>query len=104
MYTFLCFCHRKFTQTIPRPFSVRYNPYTQRIEVLDNAKQMKNLADTINSKEEHNCYFLFLRSEMVATNQILSGGMKRSEPNQDKATRISFLVQTLLPNSRQASK
>ncbi|XP_068859099.1 phenylalanine-4-hydroxylase-like [Aphelocoma coerulescens] len=41
---------RKFAQTIPRPFSVRYNPYTQRIEVLDNAKQLKNLADTINSE------------------------------------------------------
>ncbi|GAB0176925.1 phenylalanine-4-hydroxylase [Grus japonensis] len=43
---------RKFAQTIPRPFSVRYNPYTQRIEVLDNAKQLKNLADTINCQKE----------------------------------------------------
>lgn len=53
---FLYFCRRKFAQTIPRPFSVRYNPYTQRIEVLDNAKQLKNLADTINSKELRICY------------------------------------------------
>uniref|UniRef100_A0A8C9XS60 phenylalanine 4-monooxygenase n=1 Tax=Sander lucioperca TaxID=283035 RepID=A0A8C9XS60_SANLU len=38
---------RKFAATIPRPFSVRYNPYTQSIEVLDNTQQLKNLADSI---------------------------------------------------------
>ncbi|KAJ8262001.1 hypothetical protein GJAV_G00160970 [Gymnothorax javanicus] len=38
---------RKFAATIPRPFSVRYNPYTQSIEVLDNNQQLTNLADTI---------------------------------------------------------
>ncbi|KAK1341511.1 hypothetical protein QTO34_017926 [Cnephaeus nilssonii] len=36
--------------TIPRPFSVRYDPYTQRVEVLDNTQQLKILADSINSK------------------------------------------------------
>nr|XP_056702546.1 phenylalanine-4-hydroxylase [Euleptes europaea] len=41
---------RKYASTIPRPFSVRYNPYTQRIEVLDNAKQLKNLADSISNE------------------------------------------------------
>ncbi|CAM2097833.1 phenylalanine-4-hydroxylase [Caretta caretta] len=41
---------RRFASTIPRPFSVRYNPYTQRIEVLDNAKQLKNLAESISSE------------------------------------------------------
>ncbi|KAM4748830.1 phenylalanine-4-hydroxylase [Rhinophrynus dorsalis] len=41
---------RKFASTIPRPFSVRYNPYTQSIEVLDNVQQLKNLADCINSE------------------------------------------------------
>lgn len=41
---------RKFAATIPRPFSVRYNSYTQSIEVLDNVQQLKNLADCINSK------------------------------------------------------
>lgn len=58
LFKFVCvfvFLLRKFAQTIPRPFSVRYNPYTQRIEVLDNAKQLKNLADTINSKELQIC-------------------------------------------------
>ncbi|KAM5171408.1 phenylalanine-4-hydroxylase [Mantella aurantiaca] len=41
---------RKFAATIPRPFSVRYNSYTQSIEVLDNVQQLKNLADCINSE------------------------------------------------------
>uniref|UniRef100_A0A8C7XF61 Phenylalanine-4-hydroxylase n=1 Tax=Oryzias sinensis TaxID=183150 RepID=A0A8C7XF61_9TELE len=39
---------RKFAGTIPRPFSVRYNPYTQSIEVLNNTQQLRNLADCIN--------------------------------------------------------
>ncbi|XP_044297101.1 phenylalanine-4-hydroxylase isoform X2 [Varanus komodoensis] len=41
---------RKFASKIFRPFSVRYNPYTERIEVLDNAKQLKNLADAISNE------------------------------------------------------
>ncbi|EPQ16718.1 Phenylalanine-4-hydroxylase [Myotis brandtii] len=41
---------RNFAATIPRPFSVRYDPYTQRIEVLDNTQQLKILADSINSE------------------------------------------------------
>ncbi|XP_078530892.1 phenylalanine-4-hydroxylase isoform X1 [Lissotriton helveticus] len=38
---------RKYAATIPRPFSARYNPYTQNIEMLDNVQQLKNLADSI---------------------------------------------------------
>ncbi|XP_026066314.1 phenylalanine-4-hydroxylase-like [Carassius auratus] len=41
---------RKFASIIPRPFSVRYNAYTQRIEVLDNTQQLKNLADNISGE------------------------------------------------------
>ncbi|XP_018415178.1 PREDICTED: phenylalanine-4-hydroxylase-like [Nanorana parkeri] len=41
---------RKFAAIIPRPFSVRYNSYTQSIEVLDNVQQLKNLADCINGE------------------------------------------------------
>ncbi|KAJ8268979.1 hypothetical protein COCON_G00115860 [Conger conger] len=41
---------RKYAATIPRPFSVRYNPYTLSIEVLDNTQQLTNLADTISSE------------------------------------------------------
>lgn len=44
------FGFRNFAATIPRPFSVRYDPYTQRIEVLDNTQQLKILADSINSE------------------------------------------------------
>lgn len=40
---------RRFAATIPRPFTVRYNPYTQSIEVLDSTQQLRNLADSINS-------------------------------------------------------
>ncbi|MEJ1277138.1 phenylalanine hydroxylase [Cricetulus griseus] len=40
---------RAFAATIPRPFSVRYDPYTQRVEVLDNTQQLKILADSINN-------------------------------------------------------
>ncbi|XP_048011310.1 phenylalanine-4-hydroxylase [Megalobrama amblycephala] len=41
---------RKFAATIPRPFTVHYNPYTQSIEVLDNTQQLKNLADSISGE------------------------------------------------------
>ncbi|XP_068611550.1 phenylalanine-4-hydroxylase [Brachionichthys hirsutus] len=41
---------RKFAATIPRPFTVRYNPYTQSIEVLDNTQRLRNLADSISSE------------------------------------------------------
>ncbi|KAM6435865.1 phenylalanine-4-hydroxylase [Liasis olivaceus] len=46
---------RKYASTISRPFSVRYNPYTERIEVLDNIKQLKNLADAIGNEMELLC-------------------------------------------------
>ncbi|XP_062374051.1 phenylalanine-4-hydroxylase [Sardina pilchardus] len=38
---------RKFAGTIPRPFTVRYNAYTQSVEVLDSTQGLQNLADTI---------------------------------------------------------
>ncbi|XP_061662605.1 phenylalanine-4-hydroxylase [Syngnathoides biaculeatus] len=41
---------RKFAGTIPRPFTVRYNPYTQSVEVLDNTQQLSNLANSIKSE------------------------------------------------------
>nr|XP_030711293.1 phenylalanine-4-hydroxylase [Globicephala melas] len=41
---------RNFAAIIPRPFSVRYDPYAQRIEVLDNTQQLTILADSINSE------------------------------------------------------
>lgn len=38
----------KFADTIPRPFGVRYNAYTQSIEVLDSKPQLDNLMRNIN--------------------------------------------------------
>lgn len=38
----------KFSDTIPRPFGVRYNAYTQSIEVLDSKPQLDNLLGNIN--------------------------------------------------------
>lgn len=33
-------CHRQFAATIQRPFGVRYNPYTQSVEILSNAQKI----------------------------------------------------------------
>ncbi|GBP94449.1 Protein henna [Eumeta japonica] len=38
----------KFAKTIPRDFGVRYNPYTQSIDILDSAKQLKDLLRGVN--------------------------------------------------------
>lgn len=46
MVTFL-FSFREFAAKIPRPFSVRYNPYTQSVEVLDSKDQIMKLANDI---------------------------------------------------------
>ncbi|XP_030566532.1 protein henna [Drosophila novamexicana] len=40
----------KFANSIPRPFGVRYNAYTQSIEVLDSKPQISNLMNNINSE------------------------------------------------------
>ena len=36
--------------TIPRPFGVHYNPYTQTIEVIDGQEQIVNMVRTLRSK------------------------------------------------------
>ena len=38
---------RAYASTIPRPFSARYNPYTQCIEVLDSKQQVLKLTSDI---------------------------------------------------------
>lgn len=43
------FC-RKFAQTIPRGFGVRYNPYTQSIDILDSPRQMTDLLKQIRTE------------------------------------------------------
>ncbi|XP_077999909.1 phenylalanine-4-hydroxylase-like [Glandiceps talaboti] len=39
-----------YATKIPRPFAVRYNAYTQSLEVLENKHQIKNLANNIKSE------------------------------------------------------
>lgn len=41
---------RKYAATIPRNFSVRYNPYTQSIEVLDSKPQIENLVQNLHQE------------------------------------------------------
>lgn len=41
------FLSRECAAKIPRPFSVRYNPYTQSVEVLDSKDQIMKLANDI---------------------------------------------------------
>jgi len=38
---------RKYASTIPRQFGVRYNPYTQSIELLDSKPQIEGLVENI---------------------------------------------------------
>jgi len=39
-----------FASTIPRPFGVRYDPYTQSIQLLDSKRQIQKLITNINSE------------------------------------------------------
>lgn len=41
---------RKFAKTVPREFGVRFNPYTQSIEILDSKQQLEELAQTIKNE------------------------------------------------------
>ncbi|XP_018325369.1 protein henna [Agrilus planipennis] len=40
----------KYATTIPRPFGVRYNPYTQSIEVLDSKPQIESIVQHLNQE------------------------------------------------------
>ena len=46
----LYYHYREYAQSIPKPFTVRYNPYTQSTEILDSKPQIEMLAKTIDSK------------------------------------------------------
>ena len=41
---------RQYALTIPRPFSLHYNPYTQAIEVIDGKEKIVNMVRTLRSK------------------------------------------------------
>ena len=38
---------REFARSIPRPFSVRYNPYTQSVEVVKDKDSMEKVLNDI---------------------------------------------------------
>jgi len=38
---------REYAKSIPRPFSVRYNAYTQSVEVINDMASMQKLVDDI---------------------------------------------------------
>ena len=42
----ICICS-KFAETIPRPFTIRYDPYTQSVEVVNSKERMLALASDI---------------------------------------------------------
>ena len=39
--------YSKFAETIPRPFTIRYDPYTQSVEVVNSKERMLALASDI---------------------------------------------------------
>lgn len=39
--------YREFAKSIPRPFSVRYNPYTESIEVIKDKPSVQKLINDI---------------------------------------------------------
>lgn len=57
----------KFANSIPRPFGVRYNPYTQSIDILDSRFQIQNLMSIIGAE------FSVLQNAMMK----LKGGSER---------------------------
>ena len=42
----------QYAATIPRPFTVHYNPYTQNMEVIDGKEQIVNIVRALRSKRE----------------------------------------------------
>jgi phenylalanine-4-hydroxylase len=62
---------RAFAASLKRPFSVRYNPYTQSIEVLDTQQKILHYAQSIRSDMATLCDALekLSASEMTAPSQ-----------------------------------
>jgi hypothetical protein len=49
---------REFSATLDRQFQVRYNPYTQRIETIETAEELRDLALTIKGDISMLCHVL----------------------------------------------
>lgn len=44
------FYFRKFAQTIPKKFGVRYDAYTQSINIIDSKQQVEDLVNNVNQE------------------------------------------------------
>ncbi|XP_076758414.1 tyrosine hydroxylase ple [Xylocopa sonorina] len=44
---------RRWVATMSRPFEVRYNPHTQRVEVLDSVDRLENMVSQLNTEMTH---------------------------------------------------
>ena len=47
---FILLFSREYAAIIPKSFAVKYNPYSQRVEVLDTVNQISSFATDIRSK------------------------------------------------------
>ena len=47
MYSPTTHAHREFVRSNPRPFSVRYNPYTESVEVIQDKPSLQKLVNAI---------------------------------------------------------
>lgn len=66
--------------TIPRPFGVHYNPYTQTIEVIDGKEQIVNMVRTLRSKEERSClYLIFYISRYLDDMDMVLDALRKTE-------------------------
>lgn len=50
MYLYFRTLCRKFAKTIPKKFGIRYNPYTQNVQVLESKLQLQELANNISNE------------------------------------------------------
>ena len=44
---------RRWVSTMSRPFEVRYDPHTQRVEVLDSVDRLENMISQLNTEMTH---------------------------------------------------
>lgn len=67
----------EFAMSIPRPFTVHYNPYTQRIEILDSKAQVDALARDIQGSIYIYLDLFTLMNFSLGEMQILMDAMKK---------------------------
>ena len=67
--------------TIPRPFGVHYNPYTQTIEVIDGQEQIVNMVRTLRSKRiaRRNVWLIVLSRGVSDDMDVVLDALRKSE-------------------------